>query len=86
MRNNVQFGWMLRENVRANLRRCSNKRRCYPHWLGGMTPGRLGTHGTDGNITDPALGRPAHLLGDVFEGRKFEDGKPVSTQQREAAA
>ena len=27
-----------------------------------------------------------HLLGDVFEGRKFEDGKPVSTQQREAAA
>ena len=23
-----------------------------------------------------------HLLKDVFEGRKFEDGKPVSTQQR----
>ena len=27
-----------------------------------------------------------HLLTDVFEGRKFEDGKPVSTQQRKAAA
>ena len=27
-----------------------------------------------------------HLLGDVFEGRKFEDGKPVSTQQRKNAA
>ncbi len=27
-----------------------------------------------------------HLLSDVFEGRKFEDGKPVSTQQRKAAA
>ena len=27
-----------------------------------------------------------HLLRDVFEGRKFEDGKPVSTQQRKAAA
>ena len=27
-----------------------------------------------------------HLLSDVLEGRKFEDGKPVSTQQREAAA
>lgn len=26
------------------------------------------------------------LLRDVFEGRKFEDGKPVSTQQRKAAA
>ncbi len=27
-----------------------------------------------------------HLLRDVFEGRMFEDGKPVSTQQRKAAA
>ncbi len=27
-----------------------------------------------------------HLLRDVFEGRKFEDGKPVSPKQREAAA
>ena len=27
-----------------------------------------------------------HLLSDVFEGRKFEDGKPVSTQQPKAAA
>ena len=27
-----------------------------------------------------------HLLKDVFEGRKFEDGKPVSTQQRTNAA
>jgi transposase-like protein len=27
-----------------------------------------------------------HLLRDVFEGRMFEDGKPVSTQQRRAAA
>ena len=27
-----------------------------------------------------------HLLEDVFAGRKFEDGKPVSTQQRKAAA
>ena len=27
-----------------------------------------------------------HLLKDVFEGRKFEDGKPVSTQQRKNAA
>ena len=27
-----------------------------------------------------------HLLRDVFEGRKFEDGKPVSTKQRKAAA
>ena len=27
-----------------------------------------------------------HLLNDVFEGRKFEDGKPVSTQQRKNAA
>jgi transposase-like protein len=27
-----------------------------------------------------------HLLRDVLEGRKFEDGKPVSTQQRKAAA
>ena len=26
------------------------------------------------------------LLSDVFEGRKFEDGKPVSTQQRKVAA
>ena len=26
-----------------------------------------------------------HLLKDVFEGRKFEDGKPVSTQQRTQA-
>ena len=26
-----------------------------------------------------------HLLKDVFEGRKFEDGKPVSTQQRTRA-
>ena len=27
-----------------------------------------------------------HLLRDVFEGRKFEDGKPVPTQQRKVAA
>jgi putative transposase len=27
-----------------------------------------------------------HLLNDVFEGRTFEDGKPVSTQQRKDAA
>ena len=27
-----------------------------------------------------------HLLKDVFEGRKFEDGKPVSTQQRKNVA
>jgi len=27
-----------------------------------------------------------HLLIDVFEGRKFVDGKPVPSQQREAAA
>ena len=27
-----------------------------------------------------------HLLSDVYEGRKFEDGKPVSTQQRKNAA
>ena len=27
-----------------------------------------------------------HLLKDVFEGRKFQDGKPVSTQQRKNAA
>ncbi|MFB3112558.1 MAG: IS256 family transposase [Gemmatimonadales bacterium] len=27
-----------------------------------------------------------HLLKDVFEGRKFRDGKPVSTQQRKVAA
>ena len=27
-----------------------------------------------------------HLLADVFEGRKFRDGKPVPTQQRKAAA
>jgi transposase-like protein len=27
-----------------------------------------------------------HLLRDVFEGRKFEDGKPVSTHQRKSAA
>ena len=27
-----------------------------------------------------------HLLSDVFQGRKFEDGKPVSTQQRKVAA
>ena len=27
-----------------------------------------------------------HLLKDVFEGRKFEDGKPVSDQQRKNAA
>ena len=27
-----------------------------------------------------------HLLPDVFEGRKFEDGKPLSTQQRKNAA
>lgn len=27
-----------------------------------------------------------HLLRDVFDGRKFEDGKPVLTQQRKAAA
>ena len=27
-----------------------------------------------------------HLLKNVFEGRKFEDGKPVSTQQRKNAA
>jgi putative transposase len=27
-----------------------------------------------------------HLLRDVFEGRKFEDGKPVSTYQRKSAA
>ncbi|MCJ7627507.1 MAG: IS256 family transposase, partial [Longimicrobiales bacterium] len=27
-----------------------------------------------------------HQLKDVFEGRKFEDGKPVSTQQRKEAA
>ena len=27
-----------------------------------------------------------HLLEDVFEGRKFEDGKPVSTHQPKAAA
>ena len=27
-----------------------------------------------------------HLLKDVYEGRKFEDGKPVSTQQRKNAA
>ncbi len=27
-----------------------------------------------------------HLLRDVFEGRKFEDGKPVPSQQRKAAA
>ena len=27
-----------------------------------------------------------HLLEDVFEGRKFEDGKPVSTHQRAATA
>ncbi len=27
-----------------------------------------------------------HLLLDVFEGRKFEDGKPVSSSQRRAAA
>ena len=27
-----------------------------------------------------------HLLKDVFEARKFEDGKPVSTQQRKNAA
>ena len=27
-----------------------------------------------------------HLLRDVFEGRMFEDGKPVSTQQRRTAA
>ena len=27
-----------------------------------------------------------HQLKDVFEGRKFEDGKPVSTQQRQEAA
>ncbi len=27
-----------------------------------------------------------HLLRDVFAGRKFEDGKPVSTQRRKAAA
>ncbi len=26
-----------------------------------------------------------HLLRDVFEGRKFEDGKPVSTQRKDAA-
>lgn len=27
-----------------------------------------------------------HLLSDVFEGRKFVDGKPVPSQQRKAAA
>ncbi len=27
-----------------------------------------------------------HLLRDVLEGRKFEDGKPVPTQQRKVAA
>ena len=27
-----------------------------------------------------------HLLKDLFEGRKLEDGKPVSTQQRKNAA
>ena len=27
-----------------------------------------------------------HLLWDVFKGRKFRDGEPVSTQQRKAAA
>ena len=27
-----------------------------------------------------------HLLSDVYEARKFEDGKPVSTQQRKNAA
>ena len=27
-----------------------------------------------------------HQLNDVFEGKKFEDGKPVSTQQRKVAA
>jgi putative transposase len=27
-----------------------------------------------------------HQLEDVFEGRKFEDGKPVSDQQRKEAA
>ena len=27
-----------------------------------------------------------HLLTDGFEGRKFEDGKPISTNQRKAAA
>jgi len=27
-----------------------------------------------------------HLLRDVFDGRKFEDGKPVLTQQRKVAA
>jgi transposase-like protein len=27
-----------------------------------------------------------HQLRDVFEGRKFEDGKPVSTDQRKEAA
>ncbi len=31
-------------------------------------------------------GAGPHLLKDVFEGRKFEDGKPVSTQQRKNAA
>jgi transposase-like protein len=30
--------------------------------------------------------RSPHLLSDVFEGRKFVDGKPVSTTQRKAAA
>ena len=31
-------------------------------------------------------GAPARPQKDVFEGRKFEDGKPVSTQQRKNAA
>ena len=34
--------------------------------------------------TDEGAG--PHLLKDVFEGRKFEDGKPVSTRQRKNAA
>ena len=34
--------------------------------------------------TDEGAG--PHLLKDVFEARKFEDGKPVSTQQRKNAA
>ncbi len=30
--------------------------------------------------------RAPHQMKDVFEGRKFEDGKPVSTDQRKEAA
>lgn len=30
--------------------------------------------------------RAPHQMKDVFEGRKFEDGKPVSTNQRKEAA